>query len=396
MKYIILAFSFIVVFASCTEKRSFELPEHIKEIENLTVYDLEDEVSSQITFQEEQAFGNDESQLNGLVGSVRDVTVDNSGRVYIADPQETNIKVYELNGQFLTTLGRGGQGPGEMESLASIQIKGNDLYVLDRSQQRIVVFSLDSLEYDETINIADNREQYDEVAGAYLRSIHVKNDGSFLTNFSISRMPENIADWEKFNGQNIYYFLGSKGDIVSQKLFETESQYEVLMNFGGRRTGMPVEYFGKPMTSLSNNDNIVSAWSQDFLVKVYSPEGEYERAFYYPIKTVPLEPELAFNIGNNELIQSATRSIDFPDSWPVMNDLLTDDENRMWVSTIVPNYDIYEWWILDESGELITQFEWPRDEPIELVKNGYIYTRKTVDETGLQQIVRYGFEIGER
>ncbi|MCC5906914.1 MAG: hypothetical protein JJU13_11940 [Balneolaceae bacterium] len=47
------------------------------------------------------------------------------------------------------------------------------------------------------------------------------------------------------------------------------------------------------------------------------------------------------------------------------------------------------------SRELITWFEWPRDEPIEIIKNGYLYTRETDEETGLQQVVRYRIVMEE-
>jgi len=52
-----------------------------------------------------------------------------------------------------------------------------------------------------------------------------------------------------------------------------------------------------------------------------------------------------------------------------------------------------EWRVLEKNGELITKFEWPRDEPIEVIKNGMMYKRQTDEETGLQQVVRYGFEL---
>jgi len=67
--------------------------------------------------------------------------------------------------------------------------------------------------------------------------------------------------------------------------------------------------------------------------------------------------------------------------------------NRLWVFTIVEDFDVYEWWVLELSGELITRFEWPREEPIEVIKNGKMYTRQTDEETGLEQIVRYGIVI---
>jgi hypothetical protein len=40
---------------------------------------------------------------------------------------------------------------------------------------------------------------------------------------------------------------------------------------------------------------------------------------------------------------------------------------------------------LEELGEVITTFEWPRDEPIEVIKNGKMYTRQTDEVTGLQR-----------
>ena len=82
-----------------------------------------------------------------------------------------------------------------------------------------------------------------------------------------------------------------------------------------------------------------------------------------------------------------------PTHWPAIHEMLIDSNNRLWVSTIVENFDIYEWWVLEASGELITKFEWPRDEPIEVIKNGKMYTRQTDEETGLEQVVRYGIEI---
>lgn len=48
---------------------------------------------------------------------------------------------------------------------------------------------------------------------------------------------------------------------------------------------------------------------------------------------------------------------------------------------------------MEETGEPLTKFEWLRDEPIEVIKNGNMYTRQTDKENGLQQVVRYGIEM---
>lgn len=94
-------------------------------------------------------------------------------------------------------------------------------------------------------------------------------------------------------------------------------------------------------------------------------------------------PYLADLVSQNEI----------PDTWPAMDRMLIDDDGRLWVATIVEDLSVFEWWVLDESGEFITTFEWSRDELIEVVKNGKMYTRQTDEETGLQQVVRYRVEM---
>jgi hypothetical protein len=51
----------------------------------------------------------------------------------------------------------------------------------------------------------------------------------------------------------------------------------------------------------------------------------------------------------------------------------------LWISTIVEGFDIYEWWMLEPSGELVSKFDWPRDEPIEVIKNEKMYTSQTYE-----------------
>ena len=84
-----------------------------------------------------------------------------------------------------------------------------------------------------------------------------------------------------------------------------------------------------------------------------------------------------------------------PDTWPAMDNMIIDDDGRLWIATIVEDLDVFEWWLLEETGELLSKFKWPRDEPIVTVKNGKVYTRQTDVETGLERVVRYGIEMAE-
>lgn len=76
-----------------------------------------------------------------------------------------------------------------------------------------------------------------------------------------------------------------------------------------------------------------------------------------------------------------------------LNDLLIDNQSRLWISTIVEDFEVYEWWVLKETGELLGQFTLPRNEAIEKIIDGHVYTRETDQETELQRIVRYRVQI---
>lgn len=77
----------------------------------------------------------------GAFGRIADVEVDAAGRVWVADGQAGEIRIFDTAGRHLRTVGRRGRGPGEF-----VQITGMDwapdgrLWVLDAGAARFTVF----------------------------------------------------------------------------------------------------------------------------------------------------------------------------------------------------------------------------------------------------------------
>jgi hypothetical protein len=76
------------------------------------------------------------------LGSISDVAVDQQGNIYVGQSQETSVRVFDANGRFLRRIGRYGNGPGELQSVSRVFVRGNQLHVHDISAQRLVVYSL--------------------------------------------------------------------------------------------------------------------------------------------------------------------------------------------------------------------------------------------------------------
>lgn len=361
---------------------------------------------NEIRFIREATYGDTEEIFLGVI---RSVAVDGKGRVYIADRDHVSIHVYSSDGQYLQSLGRQGQGPGEFDMISpitQIRFKNDKIFVTDGYHMfphRAHLFRKDDLSYSHSINLrADNKEDIDEgMKQYYPRQIYPREDGSLLVSYSRMHSP----NYFESENRTIPYYLHSEsgqmkpGPVLEQK----DAQFYFTVHRGNQYYARPFEFLSNPLFAVSSGDTLYSAWSADFKVAVHLPDGSPHKIIEHPYEPVPLtEDAVGESIRQcdrgydegvcEEMVQNAEK---LPDTWPALNDLLVDDENRLWVSTVVEDFDVYEWWVLDETGELITTFEWPRDEPIEVVKNGYMYTRETDNETGLQEVVQYRIEMPE-
>jgi outer membrane protein assembly factor BamB len=75
-----------------------------------------------------------------------DIEADAEGRIYVADSGNTRVQVFDAGGEYLRTLGRQGQGPGEfgggpLGQRLGLIVAGDRIVVNDPSQRKIAVFA---------------------------------------------------------------------------------------------------------------------------------------------------------------------------------------------------------------------------------------------------------------
>ena len=68
-----------------------------------------------LDLKEEISIGGPDAQGEYAIGQIRDVVVDEAGIIYALDWQNTRVQVFDQAGAFVRTIGRKGQGPGELE-----------------------------------------------------------------------------------------------------------------------------------------------------------------------------------------------------------------------------------------------------------------------------------------
>jgi hypothetical protein len=73
---------------------------------------------------------------------ISDVAVGEDGSMFVGQPDERVIRVYDRQGQFARSIGREGAGPGEFRSVDTLIITPRGLLALDKSQRRLTLFTL--------------------------------------------------------------------------------------------------------------------------------------------------------------------------------------------------------------------------------------------------------------
>ena len=95
------------------------------------------------TLHEQLIIGDDEEAPSEyLLGSPELVRTDSQGNIYISDARHVDVRVFDANGRYVTTVGKRGEGPGELWEVFGMHVDGDDrLIVADRMSRRLTIFT---------------------------------------------------------------------------------------------------------------------------------------------------------------------------------------------------------------------------------------------------------------
>ena len=367
------------------------------------------ELSNQvaISLTEVSRYGDSDDHLIGVFSAI---AVDEQNRVYIADRNQTVIHVFDEESDYLTSMGRKGRGPAEFSAITpntTMQIHGDHLYVTDYANEwnffpdRVQVFSLSDLQFSHTVNLLLDRDQRSSnLSGFYPMWVYPRKEGNLLVAYQ--RMPADYRDGES----RIQYVLQTrKGEMIESDLYSQPDKTQLI--YYVRNAPMPYEathafsFFPQSLFTVTSDDRFISARTDQFELSVYNASGEQVNQISHPVDPLPASRGELIGMYENRLpslgegVAAAMirEADDLPETWPVLRNLLSDDEGQIWASVVVEDFNLNEWWVLRPDGEVLGRFDWPRSKPIEVVRNGHVYTRETDEETGLQQVVRYRIEM---
>ena len=260
---IIISISIFMMLVSC-QKQKAEWKGTIEEVDGVTIVKNPKEPmypEDVFSLEEELSIGEAIGKKEYMFSEIRDFAVDEEERLYILDGKEVHIKVFDRNGDYLRTIGRKGQGPGELEFPMGIQIF---------SQNKIIVYERRSLVYF-------------RVNGEFIKEVHLTKTYS----------PQG-------------YEIDSDGSIIGifamkikMSLMKYDSDQELLF------TVTQIEPFGKARDRLvspillhfrtTKENNILWGKSIDYELNITNPEGILLRKIitdYNPVEITEKDKKL--------------------------------------------------------------------------------------------------------
>ena len=398
-KYFLLNLFFIYLISGCSNEPKVDIPEHIRELDNLSIISFEPELVPSIDLVNDVRYGDTNDVIIGQIElqtvfepnrATDRIAVDDVGRVYIGDFQQNTIHVFEPDGTWLTNLGREGSGPGELRGILHVEAKSGYLFVIDNSLLNINAYSLETLTYSHTIDLAVNTAQIEELTGKFPDYYFIRSDESVLIGFFT---PPFLVEDSLNPDPILFYVMDQEGTLQPEQILKQNGLMYHTGHLNGRQFMHTFEFTPVSLMSLSYDDYIYTSWTEDFLIKMFSPDGDYLRAFYYPFEKMQIDRTGMIENTPQDHIKDLLRQIDLPDSWPVIKTLFVDDKKRMWVSTFGDNEEKDDWWVIGETGDVLGHFALPKQQWIREIKNDRIYILNNDFEAEDVSVISYRMEF---
>jgi hypothetical protein len=320
----------LIMTVSCGQNKT-EWKGIVEEIDGVTVVkNPKDPLHGEDVFylEEELSIGKAEGEGEYIFSRINHINVDDEGNIYAVDASASHIRVFDKKGEYLRTIGRKGQGPGEMQRPVFVQITSqNEVLVYDFSARRLIFFSL---------------------------------GGKYLKQKSTARpiLPIKLDSY----GNLIGIFAPAPPPVGGKELKKYDSNLELLMTIAKEEKGKRgVFEIVKPSLcyDVSPNDNIVWGNSKEYVLRILNPEGRLIKKItkkHDPLKITAKDKEM-YKKRYSEPLKIGYK-LNFHDYFPAFSDISVDDKERIFVKTYERaegNQESYYFDVFDSKGIYIAK-----------------------------------------
>lgn len=186
-----------------------------------------------LELKEDLSLGGPRALADYAFGSINSVIVDDQGSLYILDSKNYRVQVFDASGKYLRTIGRKGQGPGDLDSplYLSLNRTSGELLVL-QGYRRLSFFRTDGT-FVRQLDINNSiRAQVDSRGQVYLIEQTRSKEGEWSFDVKkLSMFGTNLGVLASVPGQG---YTGKLNPFLAVNTFQVD-RFDNLI-YGDRRT----------------------------------------------------------------------------------------------------------------------------------------------------------------
>jgi 6-bladed beta-propeller len=325
-----------------------------------------------------------------VFGRVSGIVEDGAGRILVSDLMANEVRVFDVDGEFIYSIGRGGEGPGELRGPCCLAFSPDGtLWVRDGGNKRYVAFAIgptaaepvatlrmahsDVWFHAPLIDIADSDyidtgHRFDETGRTDLVRFHLRPDGGVI-----------------------------RSEVVDQST--PEELGTVVRQDRTSRMFFPQPFGPESLVAWGPHGEWASAVSSRFEVTIHDAAGGTE-SVTGPPEQGPLLSSTEIDIARKRLDDyvrlgggSASDYPAVPERKTQLADLMFDQQGRLWVSFNAAEGQPSRAAVFSPAGERVGDRTWPAN--VNLAFPAWIGGDHALgiatDSLGVQRIARVRF-----
>ena len=307
---IVLFLSAFVLLVSCGGQKA-GWKGTIEEVDGVTVVKNPKEPmfgEINLELEEDLSIGREDDE-NYLLFKIRDIAVDGLGNIYVVDMGNIRVQVFDKSGNYLRTIGRAGEGPGEFLSPRRIKIDDDNgkIYVVDAGRE---------------IEIYDKE-------GKFVKCCKQEQPKGPMVDLWLGKNGNLIVKilWGNESGNfHALYNMDSQGNIGKALI---EYPFNVYTeNRGGVWVGGSTGYELPLCYERLDKDKFIYGYPIEYMLHVVNNAGD----ILFKIKKDEARPAYTSDeVKKHRARQRGPLSIPLPDIRPYFYQILIDSEGRIYV-----------------------------------------------------------------
>jgi hypothetical protein len=316
-----------------------------------------------LELEEDLSIGGPDAQGDDAFGQARQVVVDDTGTMYVLDEQASDVKVFDASGNYLRTIGRRGQGPGELEFPMTLSLNRAAGEITVQQQTRgLAAFKTDGtfLRQQSLKGLITGRGRVDSRGNVYVLEIVLGDNGSSYATKKLAADGSLLATISETPAP------GGKGGSGVRRV----------------RPFLPVAYF-----LIDREDRLVYGYPETYEIQFYGPaDAKVLRKIRREYDGVPITGEEKAAL-EKDIPPGMKVEIDYPKDHPAYLRFFLSDLGHIFVQTYERAdggkliHDVF-----DAEGRFIGRVPL-KGIGLEILKGKYYALEE--DEEGYQYVKRY-------